>query len=112
MAAVADLPGARAGEAGNAEELFDFRDEFTAGQVLFDQPAGIDGQVGELVDPGDFAAVLTDQRQPFFRGGNGEGADRGDAAVLLAVLGVQDKAAVGVALECEVHAHFLRCQSF
>ncbi len=81
----------------------------------FDQSAAFGGQIVDVVDPGEFAAVGAGEGEAVLRIGDGEGADGDDAFVARAGGFDQHEAAEGVALQAEIGGggdsilHILMC---
>jgi hypothetical protein len=95
------LPGARAGETGDADNAFDFRHELAAAQVGLDDVADGGGRSATR-STSHFVAFEIDQRQAFVGGGDGEGAHRGDAFVANALGVGQHQAAEIVAVQLKL----------
>ena len=81
-----DLPGARAGEAGDFADLLDFRNKLAAGQFFFKQLADGWRKIGEAVDPAYLVAFKIDQGDSFIGCRNRKGAHGNDAFVFFAAL--------------------------
>ena len=72
----AQLPGARASKAGNADDGLDDRHELAAGEFAFHQLVQLGGQVVNPFDPGQLVTVRINQRDAVVGGTDGEGAHR------------------------------------